>query len=102
MLTAQQVFHNGLDLVTAGNEDVCHFGDYGRLDGIGADRIVGSKDKEAIDLATYVTRRFRLRIDHLDELADFIQGARLCRISDRKSTRLNSSHVKISYAVFCL
>src|SRR5690606_41047528 len=31
--------------------------------------------------------------------------ARLCRRSrrrDRKSTRLNSSHVKISYAVFCL
>src|SRR5690606_41918441 len=24
------------------------------------------------------------------------------RLSDRKSTRLNSSHVKISYAVFCL
>src|SRR5207302_4472709 len=24
------------------------------------------------------------------------------QISDRKSTRLNSSHVKISYAVFCL
>src|SRR5690606_40733036 len=24
------------------------------------------------------------------------------RIIDRKSTRLNSSHVKISYAVFCL
>src|SRR5690606_40235286 len=24
------------------------------------------------------------------------------RIADRKSTRLNSSHVKISYAVFCL
>src|SRR5690606_21067114 len=32
-------------------------------------------------------------------------GARLslgCNIGDRKSTRLNSSHVKISYAVFCL
>src|SRR5690606_41069550 len=26
----------------------------------------------------------------------------LVSISDRKSTRLNSSHVKISYAVFCL
>src|SRR5690606_40882242 len=26
---------------------------------------------------------------------------RICRL-DRKSTRLNSSHVKISYAVFCL
>src|SRR5690606_42165981 len=24
------------------------------------------------------------------------------RVADRKSTRLNSSHVKISYAVFCL
>src|SRR5690606_41443224 len=26
----------------------------------------------------------------------------LHRVRDRKSTRLNSSHVKISYAVFCL
>src|SRR3712207_7046452 len=26
----------------------------------------------------------------------------LCRILDRKSTRLNSSHANISYAVFCL
>src|SRR5690606_41292351 len=25
-----------------------------------------------------------------------------CIVKDRKSTRLNSSHVKISYAVFCL
>src|SRR5699024_12669904 len=25
-----------------------------------------------------------------------------CRLIDRKSTRLNSSHVSISYAVFCL
>src|SRR5690606_39815906 len=25
-----------------------------------------------------------------------------CQIQDRKSTRLNSSHVKTSYAVFCL
>src|SRR5690606_41352349 len=31
------------------------------------------------------------------ELFDLFQQAR-----DRKSTRLNSSHVKISYAVFCL
>src|SRR5207253_9437693 len=27
---------------------------------------------------------------------------RACRPTDRKSTRLNSSHVAISYAVFCL
>src|SRR5438874_10422315 len=29
-------------------------------------------------------------------------GGRRHRLVDRKSTRLNSSHVEISYAVFCL
>src|SRR5690606_39805057 len=33
-------------------------------------------------------------IEHIDCILQTIQ--------DRKSTRLNSSHVKISYAVFCL
>src|SRR5690606_40599087 len=33
-----------------------------------------------------------------DVIATLVQRAR----EDRKSTRLNSSHVKISYAVFCL
>src|SRR5690606_41850029 len=32
-----------------------------------------------------------------------LRGCRTCATGrDRKSTRLNSSHVKISYAVFCL
>src|SRR5690349_22914517 len=31
-----------------------------------------------------------------------LRGADLHRGGDRKSTRLNSSHVEISYAVFCL
>src|SRR5690606_40866858 len=36
-------------------------------------------------------------------LADRLSKQRvLCTATDRKSTRLNSSHVKISYAVFCL
>src|SRR3712207_7329909 len=30
------------------------------------------------------------------------QGLELVALSDRKSTRLNSSHANISYAVFCL
>src|SRR5439155_19960079 len=34
-------------------------------------------------------------------LAGFI-AMEIARIEDRKSTRLNSSHVAISYAVFCL
>src|SRR5436309_7151795 len=39
-------------------------------------------------------------IEHVDLTA----AAALVRVlvKDRKSTRLNSSHVKISYAVFCL
>src|SRR5690606_40389158 len=35
-------------------------------------------------------------------LSRVLQKARGYGITDRKSTRLNSSHVKISYAVFCL
>src|SRR5690554_7587901 len=31
--------------------------------------------------------------------APVVEGA---KVTDRKSTRLNSSHVRISYAVFCL
>src|SRR5690606_39313160 len=43
-----------------------------------------------------------------DELADALRDASIMLadekrpVSDRKSTRLNSSHVKTSYAVFCL
>src|SRR5690349_1479587 len=36
----------------------------------------------------------------LEELVEMVRGRVL--IADRKSTRLNSSHVEISYAVFCL
>src|SRR5207248_7789156 len=40
----------------------------------------------------------------VEELAGLAQGMRAhaTRIRDRKSTRLNSSHRTISYAVFCL
>src|SRR3712207_7799039 len=49
------------------------------------------------------------RADHLtDEVVDELDGAggtgrgRPADAVDRKSTRLNSSHANISYAVFCL
>src|SRR5688500_19179553 len=35
------------------------------------------------------------RVDRVDRLGHFV-------LQDRKSTRLNSSHLVISYAVFCL
>src|SRR5690606_40252350 len=44
-------------------------------------------------------------IEVLDTLSNNLKDAQVkiyYEDSDRKSTRLNSSHVKISYAVFCL
>src|SRR5690606_39827605 len=38
----------------------------------------------------------------LDDLDDRTGDDAVLVLEDRKSTRLNSSHVKISYAVFCL
>src|SRR5436309_12593793 len=56
-----------------------------------------------------VPRAHRLPLDrhalagqHLAERGDRLAHAREGPTEDRKSTRLNSSHVKISYAVFCL
>src|SRR5690554_7375492 len=42
------------------------------------------------------------RDDKFREAAELIVIAQQGSTSDRKSTRLNSSHVRISYAVFCL
>src|SRR4051812_20970183 len=50
------------------------------------------------------TPELDLTIDGADEISPdltLIKG-RSGEISDRKSTRLNSSHMSISYAVFCL
>src|SRR5690606_41732139 len=40
--------------------------------------------------------------DEVGEMTEALVGHQHARTEDRKSTRLNSSHVKISYAVFCL
>src|SRR3989442_7172773 len=42
-----------------------------------------------------------IRVGLSDE-QDQVVGGGVCDVGDRKSTRLNSSHVRISYAVFCL
>src|SRR2546430_6127071 len=53
--------------------------------------------------ATDVTNGFRAyRLSLLDDPRIRIDQAWLDRYEDRKSTRLNSSHSQISYAVFCL
>src|SRR3712207_8540839 len=40
--------------------------------------------------------------DRLSRLAALLVGTEHAKVTDRKSTRLNSSHANISYAVFCL
>src|SRR5690606_11036703 len=47
-------------------------------------------------------RNLQLILDHLNKFTLDIIKITGRDIEDRKSTRLNSSHVKISYAVFCL
>src|SRR3712207_7712985 len=44
----------------------------------------------------------QVRLDDLSLLGDDEDDRPLDRHEDRKSTRLNSSHANISYAVFCL
>src|SRR2546427_5310627 len=50
--------------------------------------------------------RDRARIDYLTAVPPqrlaTVPGFETCIVRDRKSTRLNSSHSQISYAVFCL
>src|SRR5690606_42150881 len=43
----------------------------------------------------------QLAHDNLTQISVEVEGA-AAELKDRKSTRLNSSHVKSSYAVFCL
>src|SRR2546430_3028095 len=71
----------------------------------------GGRDREAIeDIASVAFPGIQLRSNVLKEfgdrpaaLRDLLAKHRLTLVAlDRKSTRLNSSHSQISYAVFCL
>src|SRR3712207_7204231 len=62
-----------------------------RLEGVDLDRIVGIA-REYFESEPRPFADFRLLLAELEPDRD----------QDRKSTRLNSSHANISYAVFCL
>src|SRR5690606_40270054 len=57
--------------------------------------VVARAEREAEEVLRQLREWARRRPDQLKE-------HQLIEAKDRKSTRLNSSHVKISYAVFCL
>src|SRR5206468_10563105 len=68
--------------------------------------VIGEVDHLEIDLVEDRLRPVGFILDGADRAAQQVVGAdllagRLLR-GDRKSTRLNSSHDQISYAVFCL
>src|SRR5262245_7639226 len=55
-----------------------------------------------LEIVRDVECRRRERDLHLARHAEFLLDLLLLPLLDRKSTRLNSSHLGISYAVFCL
>src|SRR5690606_40772779 len=97
-------------------------GDYPPLDAEGPLRllVVGGSQSAAVFgrvvppalalLPESLRRRLQLSLQYRGEDADVLAAqlreagidATVRPFLDRKSTRLNSSHVKISYAVFCL
>src|SRR5258708_9861079 len=64
-----------------------------RFDRMVVDKKVANRERHLRDL-----RRLIKRVRTLDAIVD----AKYASTIDRKSTRLNSSHQIISYAVFCL
>src|SRR2546427_5816312 len=63
-------------------------------------RSLQPRDFDAVPLGLDLLFLRDLVVDRLDNLRGRLQVAQEER--DRKSTRLNSSHSQISYAVFCL
>src|SRR5690554_7131998 len=72
-----------------------------------ANSVIGANDRESEDpnINFYLGQGLAARAFsyfNLVQLYQFIYVGNQSKPADRKSTRLNSSHVRISYAVFCL
>src|SRR5690606_40336404 len=97
----------------AGNSEVLAFIRLNRLqnkmDLLHADAVTGHSRLVVEESAsTYVDLNYNDNLQYLKDGKGFIRTSEqdgykhIYHHEDRKSTRLNSSHVKISYAVFCL
>src|SRR5690606_37062824 len=112
---------HGVDLYISGHHAAYYPGRLGDLEllfagGIGARRLLGDERpaRSTLTLIDIWHEPLRLvyttfeaasltRLEPLGMPLELASGVELSsRAGDRKSTRLNSSHVKISYAVFCL
>src|SRR5947209_8387753 len=73
-----------------------------RLAATGAGAVLEVRAADDLDLRCDLTPKAGTSAEKLrEEAEEFVALARLFT-QDRKSTRLNSSHANISYAVFCL
>src|SRR2546427_13268112 len=70
--------------------------------GISLDEATSLGDLADLVAAFSLNEVLPFMVEDLGAKADTAIPERLRRTSDRKSTRLNSSHSQISYAVFCL
>src|SRR3712207_7252876 len=72
----------------------------GLLDVAEEDPLEAAK-RELVEEAGYRADEWRVLLDFYNSPGGTTEAFR-CYLADRKSTRLNSSHANISYAVFCL
>src|SRR5207248_11035732 len=80
------------------------------LVGVGEELLVGeAREAEVVDVAAVLADERGARLERVQVLVlrqvgflEIVDDAREAVAEDRKSTRLNSSHRTISYAVFCL
>ena len=84
VFASKEVFNYRLNLVTIRTKHLCHWGDDVFVD-VGnlvtrLPKVVGSMNKEAIDLPADVSRRFFRRVDNVNQLSDFVKGTGLGRI----------------------
>src|SRR2546430_5009453 len=65
---------------------------------------VAGRGLTSAETGTWLGEHFTVTLDQLKQAVDqlFVSGVNHVIYQDRKSTRLNSSHSQISYAVFCL
>src|SRR5699024_11271435 len=78
----------------------------GLLSGMSLDKVIATFGTSIVDgaevaLSYALLGGFAALISY-SGITDYIVGKIIQSVKDRKSTRLNSSHVSISYAVFCL
>src|SRR3712207_7714556 len=61
------------------------------------------EDPQGVGMPVVLDCQLRAALGAVEHQAEIVAGGAMrCPARDRKSTRLNSSHANISYAVFCL